>query len=171
MQEFRMKKAALFILVVLLLASCAGNIYQWQASGREASAAADKISELEAQVETAEEEAELLQNELSCAPTSVEVERLNREIIHNAVIGREWQELYYDLFNATMPENATDWRLRAASIFGDPKVWTEPGSEFYHREGCERIGSVSVEIYLSSASQQGMRPCPDCDPIIWAAWD
>ena len=53
MQEFRMKKAALFILVVLLLASCAGNIYQWQASGREASAAADKISELEAQVETA----------------------------------------------------------------------------------------------------------------------
>ena len=166
-----MRKAVIFILVVLLLASAAGNVYQWQASGREASAAADRISELEAQVETAEEEAELLQNELSSAPTSVEVERLNREIIHNAVIGREWQELYYDLFNATMPENATDWRLRAASIFGDPKVWTEPGSEFYHREGCERIGSVSVEIYLSSASQQGMRPCPDCDPIIWAAWD
>ena len=166
-----MRKAVIFILVVLLLASAAGNVYQWQASGREASAAADRISELESQVEAAEEEAELLQNELSSAPTSLDVERLNREIIHNAVIGREWQELYYDLFNATMPENAADWWLSEASIFGDPRVWTEPGSEFYHHEGCERIGSVSVEINLSSASQQGMRPCPDCEPIIWAAWD
>lgn len=63
-----MKKALIFILVVLLLASCAGNVYQWQTSSREASAAADKISGLEAQVEAAEEETERLQNELSSAP-------------------------------------------------------------------------------------------------------
>lgn len=166
-----MKKGTVLILAILFLASCAGNVYQWRASSRDSRAAADKISELEAQVEDSEEEVELLQNKLSSAPTSLDVKRLSREIIHNAVIGREWQELYYDLFNATMPENAADWWLRTASIFGDPRVWTEPGSEFYHREGCERIGSVSVAINLSSANQQGMRPCPDCEPIIWAAWD
>ncbi len=166
-----MKKAIILILVVLLLVSCAGNVYQWRISSREASAAADKISGLEAQVEAAEEETERLQNELSSAPTSLDVERLNREIIHNAVIGREWQQLYYDLLDSTMPEDSFDWHIKEISIFGDPIVWTEPGSEIYHRENCSRLGSVSVSAHLSFVSQQGMRPCPDCEPIIWAAWD
>lgn len=95
----------------------------------------------------------------------LEIERLNRQLLKNGVIAREWRQLYHDRADAI--EDDVEWYARELLISGDPKVYTEPGSEFYHREGCPRLGSVSVAINLSAAAGDGMRPCPDCEPIIY----
>lgn len=109
-------------------------------------------------------ESELAASQEAVADYELEIKRLNRQLIKNGVIAREWRELYYDRSASTEDD---DWFAREILIMGDPRVYTEPGSEFYHREGCERLGSVSVAINLSAAASEDMRPCPDCEPIVY----
>lgn len=167
----KLKNVLIALLAVALTASVATNLYFWQAARETSQSVNDDIDYLQQELADAKNEEERLRLELEEAPTKNEILKLENQVVHNGVIGQEWRQLYYDLFNAVQPSNPTEWRTKTALIHGDPDVWTEPRSSYYHREGCSRLGSVSVTAKLSYAHEQNMSPCPDCEPIVWAAWD
>lgn len=165
------KNIVIAILTVALIGSAAGNVYFWQESRAAGHEYSKNIELLQGELTDAKAEQESLRQALDATMPERDIQELENKVIHNGIIGQEWRQLYYELLDAVQPSNATEWRIKAMLITGDPDVWAEPGSTYYHRESCPRLGSVSVTIKLSYAHEQSMSPCPDCEPIVWAAWD
>ena len=169
-----MKKKAMCIAVVLALAfSLAGCTSQADydagyEAGRNAgieavksdpSAYLDEAAILEAadKLETEDEQP---------APSSNA--QLERELDRYKVMNQQWKDAYERLLEEAGLDDDFDWVFLGDMIVasnGDPEVYVDNNSKYYHREGCSQLNDSPMPVHLSYVRMQEIEPCPVCEPV------
>lgn len=96
--------------------------------------------------------------------------RAENELNKRGVMLQEWKDAYYKLLAASGLGSDMDWRFLAANIQasnGDPIVYIDSNSRYYHQEGCVQLNDSAIAVHLSSVRFNDTEPCPVCEPVVW----
>lgn len=146
-----MKRAVVCILSLVLLSGCGAVT----AEDVEAAKAAAYQEGYDAGYAEAQDEAE------------GDLARLNKQVADYEVLVQVWEDAFDDVLAEAGLDN-TEWWLEKLSIKaagGDPTVYIDSNSKYYHKEGCPELNDNVIAVSLSSVRSDGVEPCPVCEPV------
>ena len=94
--------------------------------------------------------------------------RAENELNKRGVMLQEWKDAYYELLTASGLDKDISWDFVAANIQaanGNPTVYIDTNSKYYHKEGCPELNDTPIAIHLSTVRSEGTEPCPVCNPV------
>ena len=101
---------------------------------------------------------------------SGDLARAENELNKRGVMLQEWKDAYNKLLAASGLRGDMDWRFLAANIQasnGDPIVYIDSNSRYYHQEDCVQLNDSAIAVHLSAVRFDGTEPCPVCEPVVW----
>lgn len=96
--------------------------------------------------------------------------RAENEINKRGVMLQEWKDAYYELLAASGLGGDISWDFVAVDIQasnGDPTVYVDTNSKYYHKEGCSELNNTPIAVHLSGVRATETEPCPVCEPVVW----
>ena len=96
-----------------------------------------------------------------------DIARLNEQVADYIVLVQVWEDAFDDVLAEAGLEN-TEWKLKKISIQaegGDPTVYIDTNSKYYHKEGCPELNDTPIAVHLSTVRSEGTEPCPVCNPV------
>lgn len=101
---------------------------------------------------------------------SGDLARAENELNKRGVMLQEWKDAYYKLLAASGLRGDIDWDFVAVNIQaanGDPIVYIDTNSKYYHKEGCSELNDTPIAVHLSAVRDSDTKPCPVCEPVVW----
>lgn len=96
-----------------------------------------------------------------------DIARLNKQVADCIVQAQVWEDAFDDVL-AEAGLDSVEWKLKKMKIkasAGDPIVYIDTNSRYYHKEGCSELNDTPIAVHLSAVRSDGTEPCPVCQPV------